>query len=109
MASAGVEATQPINNNMEAHFGISSVSTSFSEDSVAFKLNVTGVASSAISVPVSIQRVFSIGSAGSHTFYFLARRDIGMFAILESHLTLLFVPTAYGTVATSSAEAAMRF
>jgi len=51
-----------------------------------------------------VQGVFSV-SSGTSTFYLLGREDAGSWRATDLQLTLLYVRTAYGTVASPVANA----
>jgi hypothetical protein len=48
--------------------------------------------------PVTCHGLFEVTSAGDHTFYMNAERASGSIYASEMQLTLLYVPTAYGTI-----------
>jgi hypothetical protein len=49
-------------------------------------------------VPVTVQGVFEVASPGTYTYYLLGREDMGDVRIADETLTLIYVPTMYGTV-----------
>ncbi|MBN1884694.1 MAG: hypothetical protein JW876_04120, partial [Candidatus Krumholzibacteriota bacterium] len=52
--------------------------------------------------PVTVHGLFSV-TAGSHSFYLLGEEISGAFSAYDRQLTLLFVPTSYGTVEPTAA------
>lgn len=60
--------------------------------------SVSASASTGIfSVPVTVHGLFPV-SAGSQTFYLLAERESGGYAALNMKMTVVYLPTNYGTV-----------
>lgn len=54
---------------------------------------------SAYRIPLPVTHVFTESTAGTYTYYLVAERDEGTGSrVMDSSLSLLFVPTAYGTV-----------
>jgi len=53
-------------------------------------------------IPVSVHALFS-ATAGSHTFYFVMNKSTtsGTYTVQDTQVTLVFLPTAYGTVTPS--------
>lgn len=49
------------------------------------------------SIPVTATGLFSV-TTGSHTFYLLADENAGNFSVFDEQLTLVYLPTAYGTI-----------
>ena len=81
--------------------GVSDVSTAFPvNQDMALQLP-DSAATGLYSFPVTVHGLFEVDT-GTHTFYFLAQENSGDFAVYDLQLTLLYVPTAYGTVAATS-------
>jgi hypothetical protein len=49
-------------------------------------------------VPVTVQGIFEVASPGTYTYYLLGREDMGDVRIADETLSLIYVPTMYGTV-----------
>jgi len=56
-----------------------------------------GLASGTYSVPATAHGLFEV-SAGSNTFYMLARENSGNVEMYDIQLTVIYIPSAYGTV-----------
>jgi hypothetical protein len=48
--------------------------------------------------PVTVHSLFSLTTAGTHTFYFLVLENAGQWYLDNMRLSVVYVPTAYGTV-----------
>ena len=48
--------------------------------------------------PVTVQALFEVSTSGTHTFYFAADKHLGIWSVGQSNLTVVYLPTAYGTV-----------
>jgi hypothetical protein len=59
----------------------------------------SGVPSGSYHSPVTVTGLFEVASAGTYTYYLLGYRWSGEATIYDMQLTLVFLPTAYGTVA----------
>jgi hypothetical protein len=53
---------------------------------------------------VSSHELFTVASAGTYTFYYLANEDAGSWGVDTAVLTLAYFPTAYGTVTPAGRE-----
>jgi len=53
--------------------------------------------------PTTVHGLFEVPSAGNYTFYLLGEESSGGASAQSMNLTLMFVPTAYGTVSRASA------
>jgi hypothetical protein len=81
-----------------ATFGVSSNTTSFpSSQDVQVSLPSSAV-SGGYNWAVAVHGLFSVASAGSHTFSLLAQETSAQWSASEMQLTLVFFPTSYGTV-----------
>ena len=79
-------------------FGVSNSSTTFPSDQDKDMGVPSGAPSGTYYLLGSAQKIFSVGS-GNRTFYLLARKNSGnTHTVSASTLSLLFVPTSYGTV-----------
>jgi len=81
-----------------AEFGVSSSSSSFpTNQDVLWDLS-TSLPTATYSWPLTLHGLFEIPSGGSYTFYFLGYEYAGVISVYDVQFTLLYVPTAYGTV-----------
>jgi hypothetical protein len=101
-ASAAADYEFPTDVN--AHFGVSSSSTGFPvNQDVDFKLRLLN--NSTCNIPISVHGLFSV-AAGSHEFYFLAERvTTYAMSVTDVQFTLVFFPTAHGTVSSTMLDA----
>lgn len=56
------------------------------------------------STPVTVQSLFTVGP-GANTFYLMGDLSAGSMSVTDRQLTLIFVPTAYGTVVAPAPQA----
>jgi len=80
-----------------ASFGVSASSSSLPDNQDNELTIANAVPSGGFNYPVTVHGLFSV-SSGSNTFYLLAREYAGSFTVYDRQLTLVFLPTAYGTV-----------
>jgi hypothetical protein len=80
-----------------ADFGVSASSSSLPDNQDMGLIIASGVPSGTFQYPVTVHGLFSV-SSGSNTFYLLADKSTGSFTVYDRQLTLVFIPTAYGTV-----------
>jgi hypothetical protein len=90
-----------------AIFGLGTAAGSFATDRTMALINPSGLATATYYYPVTVQGVFSV-SSGSSTFYLLGDEDAGSWRATDLQLTLIYVRTAYGTVASPLAGASSR-
>lgn len=82
--------------------GVSSTSSSY-EDGLEFLHELPGGV--AFDTSGTVQSVFNVSSAGSHTFYFVGNGSpADACDVSDWSLTLIYVPTGYGTVAATGPE-----
>jgi hypothetical protein len=80
-----------------ADFGVSNVSDAFS-DSQELPAEISSAApSGSYGFPVTSHAIFPV-SAGSNTFYFLGDEGGGTVTVNDVHLSVVFIPSAYGTI-----------
>jgi len=82
-----------------AWFGISETNTGFSDQ--AQEINVTlsgGVPAGSYSLPLTLNAVFQVDVGGNETLYFMASEGLGEWTVSSRQLTLLYIPSAYGTI-----------
>jgi hypothetical protein len=59
-------------------------------------------------VPLPCQAIFQVDAAGTHEYYFLAKKaGDGSQTLRSAQFILMYVPTAYGTVSTTKSAGAM--
>lgn len=87
-----------------AEFGISDTpNTRSGSQDIELRID-SGQASGQYDFPVTVHGVFPV-NAGSRTFYFVGDRNSGgTVSVLDSTLSLIFVPTSYGIVEPSRTE-----
>ena len=82
-----------------ASFGVSDIPNSIPASQFDNDVDLPSSAPTGFySLPTTVHGTFSV-TAGSKTFYLVAKQWQGGWAVNEPSLTVLFVPTAYGTVA----------
>lgn len=87
----------------QANFGVSDVSGSLpTNQDVVFTL-ASSLPSGIYQFPVTVQSIFP-HSAGTETYYFIGEELDGDFSVFDMQLSVLFVPTAYGTVGFADAN-----
>ncbi|KPL18388.1 MAG: hypothetical protein AMJ92_08080 [candidate division Zixibacteria bacterium SM23_81] len=97
MGTCEVSVTHSTGTISNAYFGVSDVSTSFpTNQDIELRLS-SAAPSASYDFPVTVHGLFQVGP-GTNTFYFLAQEVSGAFITLDTQLSLVFVPTAYGTV-----------
>ena len=81
-----------------ATFGVSDNSISFpANQDVGFQIPLN--ASTGVYIqPLTVQGLFTVGSAGVQSFYLLADQANGVFSVADVQLTVVYFATAYGTV-----------
>jgi len=52
-------------------------------------------------VNLTVQWLFEAASTGTHTFYFLGDETVGDWSVYDRNMTLVYIPSAYGTNAPS--------
>jgi hypothetical protein len=81
----------------EAIFGVSASSSSPpGNQDVGLRID-DAVESGVFQYPVTVHGLFEV-SSGTKTFYFLAKKSTGSWTAYDLQLTLLYLPTAHGTV-----------
>ncbi len=83
--------------NSAAIFGVSDTAGSFPANQDVSLLIPSAAPTGVYSFPVTVHGLFSV-SSGANTFYFLADETSGLVTAGDIQLSLVFFPTAYGTV-----------
>ena len=52
---------------------------------------------------LAVQWLFEVASAGTHTFYFIGDETVGDWQVFDRYMTLVYIPSAYGTIASAVA------
>lgn len=86
-----------------ADFGVSASSSSFPVNQDVSLYFSSGVPTGYFVSPTTVHGLFT-ASAGSNTFYFLAQENSGTYSVVDMQLTLVYLPTAYGTVVATKIE-----
>ncbi|MCA9311339.1 MAG: hypothetical protein KDA21_09050 [Phycisphaerales bacterium] len=82
--------------------GVSSTSAAFEDGLEFLQVLPSGVA---FDTSTTVQSVFNVTAAGSHTFYFVGNSAPANSAdVSDWSLTLIYVPTSYGTVSATGPE-----
>jgi len=97
IASAEAAASHTNGVLSAAYFGVSDDAAVIPANQTVASAFPSGAASGIYDFPVTVHGLFQVG-AGSHTFYLLGAELGGSYSIQDIQLTILFVPTAYGTV-----------
>lgn len=88
-------------DELSAQFGVSTSSSAFpvNQDVLLKQYGRTGTP---VEIPVTVQGLFSV-SAGTQTLYFLSQKisSLGTVELFDRQLTLVFLPTSYGTVSST--------
>ena len=97
IASCQANVTHSSGSSTFVDFGVSNVSDTFS-DTQDLTIQIPSAAASGVyDYPVTSHGLFPVG-AGSSTFYFLGDEGTSTASVNDVHFTVLFIPTAYGTI-----------
>jgi hypothetical protein len=98
IATGQAQAAHTNGSASSCNFGVSDAATSLPiNQDVAFVIP-PDAASGAYHVPATVHGLFSVGGAGTYTYYFLGYGILGFMYCFDSQLTLVYLPSAYGTV-----------
>lgn len=98
IASAFAYAAHTNGTPSSAIFGVSDASSSFpANQDVDFYFSSTA-SSGTRYLPITVHGLFYVPSAGTYTYYFLANETGGYIGAGDLQLTVVYFPTAYGTV-----------
>lgn len=94
-------------NGTSSHgwFGVSDNSGAFPDGQDGSVLLPSDLPTGWYDQSVAASGLFSVTSAGTHTYYVLGKETSGNVAVDDVQLTLIYLPTAYGTVDTTAAVA----
>ena len=104
MGTAQVEFENSVTQRHYAVFGISETYGAFSDYAQLTAVEIpSGMPAGWHNQHISVQGLFAV-SAGANNFYFNAHESDGICTVRGRHLTLMYFPTAYGTVDTDPAS-----
>jgi hypothetical protein len=86
-----------------ARIGLSST-TALPSTQLVYSQIAPGAASGTYHNPVTSHELFTVASAGTYTFYYLANETAGDLSVDTAVLSLAYFPTAYGTVPLAGRE-----
>ncbi|MDD3642818.1 MAG: hypothetical protein PHQ19_05075 [Candidatus Krumholzibacteria bacterium] len=81
-----------------AEFGVSASLSGFPGNQDVRWLLPSSLPTGTYDAPMSVHGLFQVAAAGSYTYYLLGEESTGDFRGYDFQLTLLYVPTSYGTV-----------
>ncbi len=97
--SCAVYMDHDISGSTSVHSGLS---TSATGPPTGYRCNMllgSNVAAGRYSMPASAQAVFTVATGGSYTYYYIAESaGDNPASVFDAQITLLYVPTNYGTV-----------
>lgn len=99
LADGDLQIQHANGTNSNIQYGVSSSATTFPSDQDV-QTNLPGsLPSGTYDFSASAHGLFTVGSAGTFTYFFIGNKLSGNFATMfDIQLTLLYFPTAYGTV-----------
>jgi hypothetical protein len=103
LATASVEAIHHNGTYSGAYFGVSNSSSSFPYGADMYLCIPANADDGDWGPGATVQWLFEVDSAGTHSFYFLAYEHVGTWAVYQRNMTLVYVPSAYGTVSSTVA------
>jgi hypothetical protein len=99
IATTQAQANHTYGTTSEADFGVSTTTTSFpTNQDVTLNWGAELPTNSTCRAPVTVHCIFEVASAGDHTFYFLGYEHSGSFTCWDTQFSVLYFPTAYGTI-----------
>ncbi|UCF05013.1 MAG: hypothetical protein JSV33_13990 [bacterium] len=99
IASSQTRASHTNGAASSATFGVSDASDAFPENQdLAYTIPST-TASGMYDTPMTVSGLFVVASGGTYTYYYLGQESGGAYYVFDIQLTLIYIPTAYGTVA----------
>jgi hypothetical protein len=101
VASCRVWVSQSSGTTSQAIFGVSNTTSGFLPATDIMVQLSSALPSGSYILPFTSNAMVSV-SAGTHTFYFLGREYNGTFNVSDVRLSLIFIPTAYGTVSSGT-------
>lgn len=107
IASSEAEITHTAGGFTRVEYGLSAVMNS-PGFGVRFDLLPSSLPNGSYNNCITDTTVFSVGGAGSFTYYFVTKVTGGVATLFDPQMTLLYVPTAYGTLTATSTGPASR-
>jgi len=104
MGTCQPEIHHTYDTSSSAEFGVSDAAGSFPDNQDVHLQLTSKVPTGYYDFPVTVHGLFSVTS-GSHTFYLIGRQWSGDITVYDMQLSLLYIPTAYGTVTPTLASA----
>ncbi|MCD6380467.1 hypothetical protein J7M07_08515, partial [bacterium] len=102
IGTAQAQANHTTGSRSWANFGVSTSSTSVPANQTAALEWPSELPSSGLyRAPVTVQSIFEVASAGTYTFYFLGIEYNGSFMCYDRQISLIYFPTAYGSVSSA--------
>jgi hypothetical protein len=105
IASCQANVTHSTGTTSRIEYGVSDQSDDLSSELDIEIMISSNLPSGTFRYPVSAHAIFTV-SAGSNTFYFVGREIGGSSSAYDTQLSVIFIPTEYGTIETPSALAA---
>jgi hypothetical protein len=101
LAMASAEAIFDHTNAIESgiEFGVSDSPNAFGSDQDKDLQIPANASTGTHEKSAAAQKIFPVNSAGTKTFYILARETSGVTSLNDATLSLVYFPTSYGTVA----------
>jgi len=97
IASTQAQASHTYGSTSQADFGVSDVAGSLPVNQDVALLYYASLPTGTYTAPVTVHGTFGV-SAGLSTFYLIGREISGAFSAVDTQLTVMYFPTAYGTV-----------
>jgi len=107
MATCQARETHAGGTEGRADFGVSASSTSLPANQEVNWDLPGALPAGTYQVPLTVHGLFTVGSGGSYTYYFLGYPTSGSFICYDFQLTLIYIPTSYGTIDPTVAGAAV--
>jgi len=100
IGSCQLGATHTTGTNSDANIGVSDAPGALpANQDVLFRV-ASGAATGSYIIPATVHGTFLV-QPGARTFYLLAQETSGGLDVVDSQLTVLYVPTAYGAVSST--------
>ena len=86
--------------------GVSDSDTDFPANQEVNLLVPSSAATGSYAFPITVSGLFQVGSAGSYSYYFIGEEYSGSGIVYDVQFSLVYLPTAYGTVTPTLARGA---
>ena len=97
IATAQANAVHTSGSNTILDLGVSDVSTSFPPNQDVPVFLTSAVPTGQYTLPATVHGLFQV-NAGANTFYFIGQESGGVCSVSDVQMTVVYLPTAYGTV-----------